>query len=48
VPKAGLKMTVLDIDLDIVKDGESEEQEEGFTTVSAQIKEIKEKIAAIA
>ncbi|NJR40910.1 MAG: single-stranded DNA-binding protein [Leptolyngbyaceae cyanobacterium CSU_1_4] len=33
VPRAGLKMTVLDVDLDIVKNGEMEEEEEGIEFV---------------
>jgi single-strand DNA-binding protein len=42
VPRAGLEMTVLDVDLDIVRDGESEEEPEGVEAVK------KEKVAAIA
>jgi single-strand DNA-binding protein len=38
MPKAGLKMTVLDIDLDIVKDGD--ETEEGMTDSSSKEKEM--------
>jgi single-strand DNA-binding protein len=38
MPKAGLKMTVLDIDLDIVKDGE--DGEEGMTESSDKEKEM--------
>jgi single-strand DNA-binding protein len=38
MPKAGLRMTVLDIDLDIVKDGE--EMEEGTSEISDKEKEM--------
>jgi single-strand DNA-binding protein len=44
VPKAGLKMTVLDIDLDIVKEGSDEEMEEVIVEKSNK----QEKVAAIA
>jgi single-strand DNA-binding protein len=35
-PRAGLEMTVLDIDLDIVRDGESEEEDEESQTQGSE------------